>query len=149
MNRSIPVLLVAIFASCGIFLTTNRTSSSAGELPPDPSCWVAISVSQPLFRQGRTKNLQIYFTLVNEGNKPIKPQIDLSKLVINGKELADSAWIFGNGIRDSRWEALPPGDAIEFTYALGAYFEKPGIYEVSWKGPGFESPKIVFRVLQN
>ena len=57
------------------------------------------------------------------------------------------AGIVRRGLRDGRWNALPPGDSLIFGKDLGKYFEEPGIYRLSWKGMTFEAPEIVFRVL--
>lgn len=67
--------------------------------------------------------------------------------MVNGEELADSGLVLGNGPRDARSAALPPGDHLSFGYALGDHFREPGIYRVSWRGANFRSPEVVFRVL--
>jgi hypothetical protein len=133
--------IIALFAS-GLVLFNWALANQER-----PKVWAALSVSRPLFRAGSTKELLIHFTLVNDGTKPIEPKIESSKIIINGKELGNSALILGNGPRDARWDALPPGDVLEFTYALEDYFKEPGIYGVSWKGDYFETPTIVFRVM--
>jgi hypothetical protein len=94
--------------------------------------------------------------LVNDSDKTIDPELGSSQLLVNGKELGDD-WSFqmANGIRDDRFEALPAGDHLamtisfgrDFQGALGRHFREPGIYRVSWKGKGFQSPEIVFRVM--
>ena len=112
-----------------------------------PRLWAAISVSEPLFQEGWTKDLSIHFTLVNDGGETLDPQLTASNIIINGKELKETGFILGNGPRDARWNALPPGESLRFNYALGEYFKEPGIYEVAWKGKGFEAPAIVFRVM--
>ena len=117
--------------------------------PERPNLWAGLSVNRPLFHAGWTKDLAIHFTLVNDGSETINPRIGSSRIIINGVALENSDFIFGNGPRDARWNALPPGDALEFTYALENYFKQPGIYRVSWKGESFETPTIVFRVTPN
>ncbi len=112
-----------------------------------PKLWASLSVSRPLFHAGWTKELLIHFTLVNDGSKTIDPKIESSKIIINGVDLENSGFILSNGPRDGRWRALPPGDSLEFTYTLGDYFKKPGVYRVSWKGENFETSTIVFRVM--
>lgn len=130
----------------GLALLPAFLSASGQETP---RLWAAISVSDPVFEEGWTKDLMIHFALVNDGAATIDPKVGTWKLVINGEELADSGFIFGNGIRDARWEALPAGDKLRFGYALEQYFKKPGIYRVSWKGEGFETLPIEFRVMPN
>jgi uncharacterized protein (TIGR03067 family) len=111
--------------------------------------WAAISVNQPVFQEGDTGPglFQINFTVVNDGDRTIDPECESSRLLINGKELKDWSFIVSNGPRDSRWKALPAKDHLVFGYALGKYFDKPGVYKVVWKGKKFQSPEIVFRVM--
>lgn len=109
--------------------------------------WAAISVSDPLFQESWTKDLMIHFTLVNDGSEIIDPKIESSKIIINGEELENSGFIFGNGIRSKNWNALAPGDALRFSLGLNEYFKKPGIYKVSWKGENFHAAEIIFRVM--
>jgi hypothetical protein len=110
--------------------------------------WAAISVNQPLFREGHDTNLlQINFALLNEGDRVVDPKIPgYPRLIVNGKEL-DLSSVPGVGPRDERFKALPPGDFLLFGYALGAHFDRAGVYKVYWQGEGFRSPEIVFRVL--
>ena len=122
-------------------------------MPSSPShqealgLWAAVSVSEPEFQEGWTKQLVMSFSLVNDGTKVVDPKVESWRLVINGGEAADSGFIFGNGPRDARWKALPAGDSLRFAYAMGRYFKEPGIYRVSWKGEGFETLPIEFRVM--
>ena len=114
---------------------------------PAPKLWAAISVSHPVFDKGVTGDpFMIHFALVNDGDKTINPDVESSRLLVNGKDLKGWDFIIANGIRDDSWYALPPGDYLAFGYALGERFEKPGVYKVSWKGKGFASNEIVFRV---
>jgi hypothetical protein len=91
--------------------------------------------------------LIVEFTLVNDGEATIDPKIGASRIVVNGTELEDSGLILGNGPRDARFDALPPGDNLRFVYALGDHFKEPGVYRVSWQGASFRSPEVEFRVL--
>jgi hypothetical protein len=71
-------------------------------------------------------------------------------LVVNGKPYEGSAMLFGNGAHktDSHYgEPLPPGRCMKFGYQLGVLFKTPGTYTISWKGEGFESSPVVFRVI--
>lgn len=107
----------------------------------------SISINEPTFRDRDTSQLMIFFALVNDGPRAIAPGIESSRIMVNGKELADSALIFGNGPRGAHWDSLPPGENILFGKGLGRYFETPGVYRVSWRGENYQSPEIVFRVL--
>jgi hypothetical protein len=109
--------------------------------------WAALSVNHPAFKQGQTKDLSIEFTLVNDGANAIDPKIAESRIVINGKELADSGLILSGGLKDAQARALSSGDNLQFAVGLGDHFTEPGTYRVSWKAAGFQSPEILLRVL--
>jgi hypothetical protein len=117
--------------------------------PNRAGLWAALGVNHVVFRRGELKGLTIEFTLVNDGEVTIDPKIVESRIVVQGKELADSALFLGNGPRDARFAALPPGEHLSFAYSLGDHFKEPGIYRVSWRGANFRSPEVVFRVLPN
>ena len=140
------IYLVIAVAAVGLL---PLRSMNAERQQVNGALWAAVSVSEPVFEAGSPKNLQINFALVNDGRETINPAIASSSIIVNGAALKDSGFILGNGPRDARWDALPPGDSLRFGYVLGDYFKEPGIYTVSWKGDGFESSAVVFRVLPN
>lgn len=109
--------------------------------------WAALTVPEPMVRTDRVENLQVYFALVNESDKPLDPKVDSWTLMVNGQRYADSAFLFGNGPRDQRWKSLPAGERLEFAYKVGGLFKTPDTYSISWKGAGFESAPVVFRVM--
>jgi hypothetical protein len=111
------------------------------------SLWAGLSVNHPIFKAGQTKDPRIEFTLVNDSNKPIDPKITESRIVINGKELDDSALILSSVPKEARSRSLSPGESLQFDCLLGHQFKEPGVYRVSWKGSGFHSPDIVLRIL--
>ena len=100
--------------------------------PAETQLWAALSVSQPLFQEGWTNNLMIHFTLVNDGSDTVNVEelINTSRIVVDGRELEDSGFIFGNGPRPTD-PFLSPGKYRQFAYALGERFRRPGIYHVS------------------
>jgi RNA polymerase sigma factor (sigma-70 family) len=159
------VLLLAASVVAGVTGLVSRMTTAAPLRDTRPGArhaalWAAITVNKSVFREGQTYDLQILFTLVNDGKEVVDPRIGVSWLVVNGKELKASATLFGNGPRDTRFATLPAGNHLEFSRApvpfrvppakpdpLGKHFEKPGVYRVVWRGESFESSEIVFRVL--
>jgi hypothetical protein len=119
----------------------SEVTSRQGEL------WAALSANHPVFKDGQTKDLRIELTLVNDGDEVIDPKIVESRIVINGKELADSGLILRSGLQGSQFKALSPGDHLQFGVVLRKHFQEPGTYRVSWKGTRFQSPEIVIRIL--
>jgi hypothetical protein len=107
-----------------------------------------ISVPQSVFRADELEKLEVYFKVTNAGTATVDPEITSSKLFINGEIPDHWAMTIANGLRNAWFEALPPGQTLQFNYQLGpAYFVKPGVYKVRWKGPHFETPEITFRVV--
>jgi hypothetical protein len=125
----------------------NQAETGAQALERQESLWAGLSVNRPLFKLGQTKDLSFEFTLVNDGDKLIDPEIAESRIVINGKELAETGSILGKAASDARFKELAPGKRLEFACSLGNYFNEPGIYRVSWKGANFQSPEIVVRIM--
>ena len=134
-----PILVLTLLAG-SLFL------NFAGANQSSPKLWATLSVSDSKFQEGETKELMINFTVTNGGSTTVDPKIDSSKIIVNGRELDDSALIFGNGPRGANWNALPPGGTLQFGYNLAKYFLASGVYQISWKGQAFEAPAIEFRV---
>jgi hypothetical protein len=107
----------------------------------------ALNVNHSVFTFDDVKDLVVEFTIVNDGPQTIDPGIAGSRLIINGKEIEDSGLLLGNGPRDARFTALPPGDLIRFTTRLGDQFQVPGTYHISWRGSQFRTLEIPIRVL--
>jgi hypothetical protein len=127
--------------------TADQPETASQPAERQENLWAALSVNHPAFMQGRTEDLIIEFTLVNDGAKAIDPKIAESRIVINGKELADSGLILSGGLKDAQVRALSSGDNLQFAVGLGDHFTEPGTYRVSWKAAGFQSPEILLRIL--
>jgi hypothetical protein len=115
--------------------------------PRTGSLWAALSVNHPIFKAGKTKDLRIEFSLVNDGANVIDPRIAESGIVINGKEITEPGSVFGSASKDPPFKALSSGESLQFGVLLGEHFKEPGTYRVSWKGASFQSPEIVLRIL--
>jgi hypothetical protein len=116
--------------------------------PKAGEVWSALTVSEPIVIAGKLETFHVTFALANDTDHPIQPNVSSWKLIVNGEECPDSQMIFGNGPRDARWESLPAGDHLLFSYALGDQFKTPGTYTLMWRGKDFESPQVTFRVLK-
>jgi hypothetical protein len=115
--------------------------------PKQVALWAGISVAQPIFGEGGVEKLQISFGVVNDGIATVDPRIGSSHLSINGVEPKDWIFVINNGLRTPEFQALPPGHFLSFSYTLGRYFAKPGVYTVRWWGENFRAQPITLRVL--
>ena len=91
--------------------------------------------------------LSFCFTNVSKSVINPEPLLEKSSLRVNGKEVDSWPLSISNGLRDSRWESLPPGDHLEFAYAMGEPDFKPhGVYDVVWVVQGQASKPFKIEV---
>ena len=93
--------------------------------------------------------VMVSFVLLNDGDTSAESSPGSWKLVIDGKELNDSAMIFGNGPGPvNGWRTLNPGETAEFGKELEAieYFPDGRDHKISWHGTGFQSPTITVKI---
>lgn len=93
--------------------------------------------------------VMLSFILLNDSEKPINAAEDGWRIVIDGKELEDSGYIFGNGPGPvGGWGVLNPGGSYQFGKGLplSRYFPEEREYRVFWKGKGFRSSTVTVRV---
>jgi hypothetical protein len=91
----------------------------------------------------------VSFILLSDGETPINSTKGGWQIVIDGKELSDSGYIFGNGMQpDGGWGILNPGESYEFGKELeiSRYFLTLGEHTLSWKGQQFQSSTIKVNV---
>jgi hypothetical protein len=89
------------------------------------------------------------FILLNDSDAPLNAVEGGWRIVIDGKELKDSDFIFGNGPGPvGGYGILKPGESYELGKGLelSRYFPEEREYKVSWRGKGFQSSTITVRV---
>lgn len=140
--RCLLLIVASLIGTSGTSQTTQR-----------PKLWAVIGVSESLLYEdsnGSTHSLNVSFGLVNDGHAVANTDAGSWRILIDGQEVPDSDSIFGNGPGPiGGWGTLPPGESFIFGKALpmGKYFNKPGIYEVTWKGSQFSARPVIVRVL--
>jgi hypothetical protein len=83
--------------------------------------------------------------LLNDGQSPTNSTAGGWQIVIDGKELSDSTYLFGNGMQpEGGYNTLNPGEWYELRMKLeiSRYFHSLGEHTVSWKGQGFQSSTL-------
>jgi hypothetical protein len=124
--------------------------------PPQPASenvklWAGLSVTSPVVDADQvsdTRSFMVSFALVNDSDQPFAPTevVDHSTLLVNGKALKDWPMIIGNGPREVPGSKLLKGQSLRFTKGMGRNIVEPGVYKLQWKGAGFESAEVTFRV---
>ena len=93
--------------------------------------------------------VMLMFILLNDSEAPVNAVEGGWKIIIDGKELKDSDFIFGNGPQPlGGYGTLKPGESYEFGKGLelSRYFPEEREYKVSWRGKKFQSSTITVRV---
>jgi len=93
--------------------------------------------------------VMLSFVLLNDSDTPLNSTDQGWKIVIDGKDLSDSDWIFGNGpAPGGGWGTLTPGESYEFGKELeiSKYFPGEREYKVCWKGKAFQSSTITVKI---
>jgi hypothetical protein len=106
-------------------------------------------IAAQLIQLGSGPSVMVLFVLLNDSGEPQPTAPESWKIVINGQELADSGYIFGNGPAPAGgYKILAAGNKFDFGKALATarYFGKPGRYRISWNGKGFQSPTTTIDV---
>jgi hypothetical protein len=94
-------------------------------------------------------HVQLAFVLINDSDSAVDVRAGSWRIVIDGVELRDSDWIFGNGPSPTGgWTSLEAGQYYELGKALprSKYFSEAGEHKVSWMGDGFRSSTITINV---
>ena len=93
--------------------------------------------------------VMLSFILLNDSDAPINAVKGGWQIVVDGRELRDSDYIFGNGPGPvGGFGTLKPGESYEFgkELPLSRYFPEEREYRVYWKGKGFRSSTITVKV---
>ena len=74
------------------------------------------------------QRFRISLTATNQGSEIIDPELHNVRLFVNGQQSKAWSLAIGNGRREDKWFALPPGDTVAMTWSsLGeALFPEAG-----------------------
>jgi hypothetical protein len=152
MIRRIAVTIVFPLLLASAILahtTTPKTPSKGGGLAENcPGLHAGIR-AQIIPPYTETPSVMLTFVLLNDSETPLDVEAGSWRIVINGGELKDSGWIFGNGPEpEGGYKVLKPGESYAFGKALpiAEYFLPQGQYKVNWKGAAFQSPTITVTI---
>ena len=95
------------------------------------------------------KNFKISIAATNEGGKVINPQLHEARLFVNGKESTVWSLAIGNGKREAKWFALPPGETVSMTWSsMGeSLLTGPGLFRLALRLDEMQLAPIQVQVL--
>lgn len=94
-------------------------------------------------------SVMVAFLLLNDSDTAQSTAPESWKIVIDGKELSDSDWLFGNGPRPvGGYGTLAAAATFDFGMALSIakYFPENREHRISWKARDFQSPTVTIRI---
>lgn len=152
-SKKTLAVIMMIAASCLIPAIAGQTTPRNSG-PAERNCGgLHAGIRAVLVRRGPPDTqppfVMLNFVLLNDGDTIVNSTAEGWKIVIDGKELSDSDWIFGNGpMPTGGYGNLNPGDSYELGKGLeiSKYFPEERLYQVSWKGKGFQSSTIPIRI---
>ena len=108
-----------------------------------PALRVTLTVTPERIDQGALDDLTVRVRVENEDDRTLDLQLPASRLSVDGSPLQAWNLAIGNGARDARESALPPGDSIEAARVLGrSLVDTPGDHEVSIEVLGVRSEPV-------
>jgi len=109
---------LALAAAC---VTTATPATSAASAPAGTAPLVIVLSAQPgtTIARADLPRFELDFVVRNAGRAAVDPNLEASMLYVDGSPAKNWMITIGNGPRDTRWHALPPGDTLRFGYAFG------------------------------
>ncbi|MFM9948413.1 MAG: hypothetical protein ACKV1O_10785 [Saprospiraceae bacterium] len=112
---------------------------------------LTLSVSPSTLYFSNLKDFQISIAVTNLSKMTINPQLQMTDLNINGEK--SMIWMLAicNGIRESKWFSLPPGETTSKSWStMGEQlFPEPGEYTLQLHLRNISSDSIKITVLKD
>jgi hypothetical protein len=117
--------------------SATSPSTPAPPAPPaaitaDPIEW-QLTAPVTTFAMADRGTFELWIVAHNAGTRPADTRRDGLEYLVNGQPALVLAMAFGNGLREMRWAALPPGETLR--EARGGPSE-PSIGQRLFPGPG-------------
>lgn len=142
MNTLLKPLAVGLtlLAACGA-----QSAKGMDDTPPIRLQLLAEPLR--LSMAGRTA-FKVGLAATNLGAGTVDPQLHRTRLLVDDRDVPAWSLAIGNGRREDRWFALPPGETVSLTWtSLGErLFPAPGDYVLTLRLGGTSSPAVQVRV---
>ena len=108
-----------------------------------PALHVSLEVTPERVGRDELDELTVRISVENEGEDTVDLQLPSSTLTVDGRPLQAWNLAIGNGARDARESALPPGDSIDAARVLGASLvRESGEHEIAIEVRGVRSDPV-------
>jgi hypothetical protein len=148
----IPIMLLRITAVTCLALVARQVTGGQ-ESKCQRNCTglhAGITAQLMQLTQGYSEpSVMVSFHLLNDSECAQSTAPESWKIVIDGKELSDSDWVFVNGPGPvGGYGMLAAGATFDFGKALpiAKYFAEAREYRISWRGSYFRSPTVTVRI---
>ncbi len=101
--------------------------------------WELVAIPDHL-RMARRAAFRLRRQVTNTGSAPADAMRTMATFSLDGAPSMELDMAFGNGVREQRWSALPPGETVFDERAMGeSLFPVPGDYEIAMTTDGVTS----------
>jgi len=145
----IPTMLQRIAAMTCLALVSWCVSGAQESKSKSNCTGLHAGITAQLTEGNSEPSVMVGFHLLNDSESAQSTAPGSWTIVIDGKELSDSGWIFGNGPGPvGGYGMLAAGATFDFGKALpiAKYFPEIREYRISWKGAHFQSPTVTVRI---
>lgn len=143
LNRNTVIIFcLAILVGC----TPKSVKYKQVENMQTTTVALELGVKPLQFSMSERDWIKISITATNQGSEVVDPELHRTRLYINGKDSLIWNEAIGNGKREPKWFALPPGETVSLSWStMGkSLFPAPGKYKLVLNYTDKEwSPKVV------
>lgn len=123
-------LLLACGASAEPAPAPAPVPAAPAPVAAPPLKWELIALP-PKLTMAERASFRLRRQVTNTGDAPADATAAYASFTLNGERSMGLDLAFGNGGRESRWSALPPGEKASDDRAMGDLFEAPGDYTIT------------------
>jgi hypothetical protein len=109
---------------------------------------VALHVDPSELTVSQRRSFKISIAATNRADATVDPELHHVRLLVNGRQSKAWSLAIGNGKREPRWFALPPGETVSMTWSsLGeSLLTGPGEFSLALLANGRKSAPVLVRV---
>ncbi|EDM79906.1 hypothetical protein PPSIR1_22731 [Plesiocystis pacifica SIR-1] len=110
---------------------TRECAELSIEFEPDPRVSWAIELEPAVVSMAQRDELSIRYRVTNDGDATLDASAYGLQWKLDGEDSMVLGMAFGNGLRDGRWAALPPGASVDDRRVGLELADAPGEYTIT------------------
>jgi hypothetical protein len=131
------LLMSGLYGGCHRPPTTPQPIATMTPAPPPlPALLTALHIRPLQLSLSHVDSFDLALSVINQGPDTLDPELHNAKLRVNGEFSIAFMLAVGNGVREEKWFALPPGERADIHWNMWNLFPEPGTYTLvlDWHG---------------